>query len=317
MKRRVAGILGFGLAAWVLTSAASSQALVPNRMEAVQSGEPTFRSAVLSAISPTIPSIIPSIVPPVAPLSDSNTSSESPDLAQSLSADPSLLHSYGIGNENLWVLLFATLLSGGFGGFVYHLMNYREIRKVLREEEQQEGKKAHFRALLSCASHVSIGAASAPPIVLLLRPESAFALLVVSVLAGLMGSAIVRNIQDKLLATVAKAEARENTAIAQRRMTEEMALRFNQRQADLIGRLIQTVRKPVPDADDWAAVRRLTKELAETCHQCSKTLGDADDMSSNLMESQLLVPPAQSHTHSNSHKPSFAGTHRVDGDRNG
>jgi hypothetical protein len=119
----------------------------------------------------------------------------------------------GMQDRELWILLGVTVSSGAFGGLVYYLMNFREIQNILILMAYQENKQRKLAAgdcskgemnhtfanVMCCLSKMAIGAASAPAVIMLFRPESVFALLATSVVAGSAGTAILRNVQKKLM----------------------------------------------------------------------------------------------------------------------
>lgn len=177
----------------------------------------------------------------------------------------------------LWLVVIASLVSGAFGGFVYHLINFKEIQKILEEEAKRQGKEIDPKAKQACcASHVFIGAAAAPATILLLRPESAFAFIAMSVVAGSAGSAVFRNIQDKIMANVAVAQAVEkekhDKTKSEHHARKSVALRLNTEQRRMLDELVEILGKPELDQCDWTTVRTIAKKLQKLCHECRETL---------------------------------------------
>jgi hypothetical protein len=201
------------------------------------------------------------------------------------------IQTYRLSDESLWAIFFATLYTGGFGGFIYFLINFRKIRKNLDKEVQEtrslpstpqwEEKLGRFqgtsRLVLCAASHVLTGAAAAPPVVLLLQPGSTFALLALSIASGLVGSAAFRNLQERILAsldTVDAAEADRREAQERQKALLETLFQYNTLQAKTVAKLMQIAQTQSGDEHNWQDVQAIAEQLARIAQASSISLID-------------------------------------------
>jgi hypothetical protein len=118
-------------------------------------------------------------------------------------------------NLNLLVVVLLTILCGGIGGVVFELLNLQgNIEKPHKPSEDELAAKLAYANLenvidLGVWARILIGAAAAPPAMLFLRPETAFGLLAMSVVAGSAGTAVFRSLQERLLLAVAQKDKEE------------------------------------------------------------------------------------------------------------
>jgi hypothetical protein len=116
---------------------------------------------------------------------------------------------------DLWLVISLTIFCGGLGGFVFELLNLQgNIEKPHKPSEDDLAAKLAYASPknvidLGVWARIIIGAAAAPPAMLFLRPESAFALLAMSVVAGSAGTAIFRSLQERVQAAIAHKEKDE------------------------------------------------------------------------------------------------------------
>ncbi|MBD1871220.1 hypothetical protein H6F95_28725 [Cyanobacteria bacterium FACHB-471] len=178
------------------------------------------------------------------------------------------LDTLSIDNPKLWLFLLAACGSGAIGGLVYYLMNFKEIQEILDEEVRlrrltgcTRNTNYVFANFMCCISKMSIGAAAAPTAILILRPESAFALLATSTVVGSAGSAVLRNVQEKMMTTLAKTKAEEAA-------TRQQALVLNHKQSIEVGRLIEIAEKGSAKPEDWIAVKEIAEALKANCQTC-------------------------------------------------
>jgi hypothetical protein len=189
-------------------------------------------------------------------------------------------------------MVLVSLGAGAFGGLVYHLMSFREIQEILRQEAERDGRKVSpIARISSCLSHVSMGAAVAPPAILLLRPETAFALVAMSIVTGAVGSAIVRNVQERMLANLNAERANTDRVKAEHEVTRQIALRFNAEQALAVKHLIEIVNRHASEPGDWYEVRRIAGNLVQINEDCQNTFHQTGGVTSdsNLPPTSLAV----------------------------
>lgn len=126
-------------------------------------------------------------------------------------------------DPELWFTFFLSALFGAIGGFVFELLNLQGNYEKKHDptEDELAAKFAYASAKnvvdLGVLARLIIGAAAAPPAIVLLRPvidNSAFALLALSVVAGSSGTAVFRSLQDRLLVGIAQKERDEAKAVA-------------------------------------------------------------------------------------------------------
>jgi len=117
--------------------------------------------------------------------------------------------------QDLLLVISLTIFCGGLGGFVFELLNLQgNIEKPHKPSEDDLAAKLAYATPknvidLGVWARIIIGAAAAPPAMLFLRPESAFALLAMSVVAGSAGTAIFRSLQERVQAAIAHKEKDE------------------------------------------------------------------------------------------------------------
>lgn len=118
-------------------------------------------------------------------------------------------------NSNLLVVVLLTILCGGIGGVVFELLNLQgNIEKPNKPSKDDLAAKLAYANLenvidLGVWARIIIGATAAPPAMLFLRPETAFGLLAMSVVAGSAGTAIFRSLQERLLLAVTQNDKQE------------------------------------------------------------------------------------------------------------
>lgn len=196
------------------------------------------------------------------------------------------LDNLSIKDSMLWIFLALATGSGAFGGLVYYLMNFKEIQETLDEEAKlrkltgcPRQMNYRFANTMCCISKMSIGAAAAPAAILLLRPESPFALIATSIVVGSAGSAVLQNVQEKMMATIAKTKAEQEA-------TRQQALILNREQSIEVGRLIEIAKKESVDEQDWRDVREIAEILEANCRTCHATF-------SKFNQDKKLVEPTE------------------------
>ena len=113
-------------------------------------------------------------------------------------------------SPNLLLVLLLTIICGGLGGIVFELLNLQgNLEKPHKPTEDELAAKLAYASRknvidLGVWARVIVGAAAAPPAMLFLRPESAFGLLAMSLVAGSAGTAVFRSLQERLLLAVAQ-----------------------------------------------------------------------------------------------------------------
>ncbi|GEM_PF-2680332 len=129
--------------------------------------------------------------------------SENPDLMKTLG-------SYKINREELWIAIAAMIACGAIGGFVFELLTLQgnvEMPHFPTDDElaaKFDYAKPKHLCDLGFISRCIIGGFAAPATILFFRPESYFALLAMSVVAGSAGTALFRSLQDRLLLAIAQ-----------------------------------------------------------------------------------------------------------------
>ena len=139
------------------------------------------------------------------------------------------LKTTNLGDRELWIALLLTMVAGGFGGFVFELLNLQG--NVERKHEPTEDDFAAKFAYaspenvidLGVRARIIIGMFAAPPAMLFLRPESAFALIAMSIVAGSAGTGFFRALQERLLLAVAQNEKEEAQAEGRRQKRKRNA----------------------------------------------------------------------------------------------
>jgi hypothetical protein len=117
-----------------------------------------------------------------------------------------------LGDRELWIVLLLTMVAGGFGGFVFELLNLQGNveRKHDPTDDELAAKFAYASPRnvvdLGVRARIIIGMFAAPPAMLFLQPESVFGLIAMSVVAGSAGTGVFRALQDRLLIAVAQNE---------------------------------------------------------------------------------------------------------------
>jgi hypothetical protein len=170
-----------------------------------------------------------------------------------------------------------------FAGFIYSKVkeNRYKTQEIPREEankssktqEDSQIKIKRSSRILCCMSHMAIGAAAAPPAILLLRPESAFALLAMSLVSGSAGSALFRNVQEKMLVNLLASEIEEKKEVkAEHETMRQKSLVLNEKQSEAVWQLLQIVQEHDSKSGDWDKVEQIAEELSVLCSECSQTL---------------------------------------------
>jgi hypothetical protein len=231
--------------------------------------------------------------------------------APSVSPTPESLYKkiegYGIENPELRAYILITLFSGTLGGLIYHLINYRKIQELLWEEAKKSSKTQEDSSIkikpssriLCCMSHMAIGAAAAPPAILLLRPESAFALLAMSLVSGSAGSAVFRNVQEKMLVNLLASEIEEKKEVkAKHEKMRKDSLELNEEQSAAVGQLLQIIQEHDSKSGDWDRVEQIAEKLKVLCRECSQTLkaskpfiDDSKDSSTSKIKNSHFASP--------------------------
>lgn len=117
--------------------------------------------------------------------------------------------------SELLIVLLLTMIAGGCGGFVFELLNLQgNIEKPHKPSEDDLAAKFAYASPknvvdLGVGARIIIGVFAAPPAILFLQPESIFALIAMSLLAGSAGTAVFRALQDRLVIAVAQKEKDE------------------------------------------------------------------------------------------------------------
>jgi hypothetical protein len=128
--------------------------------------------------------------------------------------------------QDLLLVISLTIFCGGLGGFVFELLNLQgNIEKPHKPSEDDLAAKLAYASPknvidLGVWARIIIGAAAAPPAMLFLRPESAFALLAMSVVAGSAGTAVFRSLQERILLAVSQQEKVEPDTPAKKQNTK-------------------------------------------------------------------------------------------------
>ena len=162
-------------------------------------------SASLTSIAAYSQSISPS---PILP-----TSSPIPNTKQSETKNweinvQEILETPNLADCKFWMMIGIILGAGSFGGLVYELLNLQgniELpHKPTDDDLAVKFAYAHPRHVidLGVVARLLIGALAAPPAIAIVRPETAFALLATSAVAGSAGTLIFRALQDRLLVAV-------------------------------------------------------------------------------------------------------------------
>jgi hypothetical protein len=113
---------------------------------------------------------------------------------------------------DLWLVISLTIFCGGLGGFVFELLNLQgNIEKPHKPSEDDFAAKLAYASPknvidLGVWARIIIGAVAAPPTMLFVQPESAFALLAMSIVAGSAGTAVFRSLQERVLLAIAQKE---------------------------------------------------------------------------------------------------------------
>jgi len=128
--------------------------------------------------------------------------------------------------QDLLLVISLTIFCGGLGGFVFELLNLQgNIEKPHKPTDDELAAKLAYASPkyvidLGVLARIIIGAAAAPPAMLFLRPESAFALLAMSVVAGSAGTAVFRSLQERILLAVSQQEKVEPDTPAKKQNTK-------------------------------------------------------------------------------------------------
>lgn len=110
----------------------------------------------------------------------------------------------------LWTAIGWMFLSGAIGGFIFELLSLQGNIELPHgpTEDELAAKFAYATPKnvydLGFLSRCIIGGLAAPPTMLFLRPESYFALLAMSVVAGSAGTALFRALQDRVLLAISQ-----------------------------------------------------------------------------------------------------------------
>jgi hypothetical protein len=144
-------------------------------------------------------------------------------------------------------------------------MSDREMQAVWQREARRNGRRIHPLSRVGHGlAYLSIGAAIAPPAMLFLRPETAFASVAMSIVAGTVGSAIFSNMQERMLANLNAERANTDKIRAEHEATQQTVQRINVQQAIAVKSLIDVAVRHAGDGGDWLEVRRALETLAET-----------------------------------------------------
>lgn len=117
-----------------------------------------------------------------------------------------------LGDPEVWIVLLLTMIAGGLGGLVFELLNLQgNIERRHDPTEDELAAKLAYASYnnvvdLGVWARIIIGVFAAPPTILLIRPESAFALLAMSIVAGSAGTAVFRALQERVLLAIAQNE---------------------------------------------------------------------------------------------------------------
>jgi hypothetical protein len=191
----------------------------------------------------------------------------------------------------LWGIILVVFGAGSFGGIISFLMNFKvfeqdliknteqelvqlpELNKDLNTEEwekwkqrwewaEQEKKKRNNSAIFKCClSQALIGGAAASPVLLILRPDSAFALVAMSIIIGSAGAAFFRALQEQMLEYLTREEKVRTQAQNQ-----------NQKQSTKIGELIEVLSGNCSE-ESWSKAQKIANELKGLCAMGSVALG--------------------------------------------
>jgi hypothetical protein len=122
------------------------------------------------------------------------------------------LDTTNLGDRQLWIALLLTMVAGGFGGVVFELLNLQgNVEWPHKPGDDELATKLSYATAknvidLGFLARVIIGMTAAPPAMLFLQPESVFALIAMSVVAGSAGTGFFRTLQERLLLAVAQKE---------------------------------------------------------------------------------------------------------------
>jgi len=129
-------------------------------------------------------------------------------------------------SPDLWLVVLLTITCGGLGGVVFELLNLQgNIERPHKPTDDELAAKLAYASRkhvidLGIWARVIVGAAAAPPAMLFLRPETAFGLLAMSVVAGSAGTAVFRSLQERLLLAVAQQGKVESETPAMKQNTK-------------------------------------------------------------------------------------------------
>lgn len=139
------------------------------------------------------------------------------------------LKTTNLGDRELWIVLLLTMLAGGFGGFVFELLNLQGNieRKHDPTEDDLAAKFAYASPEnvidLGVRARIIIGMFAAPPAMLFLQPESVFALIAMSIVAGSAGTGFFRALQDRFLIAIVQNEKEQAQAPLRRQKRKRNA----------------------------------------------------------------------------------------------
>ena len=195
------------------------------------------------------------------------------------------LNDLDLGWELGWYL-FVIFMAGAFGGFVSFLMNFKVSEEELSrpigqrlirieqelakqnkslsyekrvELEKKAGREKWNAILKCCLSQSIVGGAAAPPVLLLFKPETAFALITMSLVVGTAGSAFFRALQEQMLEYIRREE----------KVTRQAQVQFKQ-QSDKVGDLVAALSE---DSINVEKIKAIAEELKGACAVNTATFG--------------------------------------------
>jgi hypothetical protein len=183
----------------------------------------------------------------------------------------------GFGDPAFWVALLATLIAGAVGGVVYELLILQgAVERPHKFTAAEATEKAPYAVPaymydLGIWARIIIGGLAALAALLVLQPDSTFALLATAVVAGSAGTSVFRSLQDRVLALMAQKDAADTRAIV-----DSMAGKVDEANARL-GMLKQTLAlgsSTAPSGRDIAGARDVTAGL-DALDQAMQLLSEA------------------------------------------
>jgi hypothetical protein len=147
-----------------------------------------------------------------------------------------------------WVTLLATMIAGAAGGVAFELLtlqgNIELPHRPADDELTQDFPYARGRQLydLGIVARLLLGGIAAVAAMFVLTPETTFQLLASGIIAGMAATAVLRSLQDRLVAALAVTEAAETREAAARQdaKVREATARF----AEIKDRLVTVTNSP-------------------------------------------------------------------------